>query len=172
MGPATNLSNYGQSERDHERELRDRDREQEWERERGQRMREREREGADVIQRGTSPPPYAGSRPRYPLVDERDGYLSHSREPRGYRNDAPPHGSHPAVSRSMSPRSRSGSPPPRRSPRDAYYERDVPGLRSQAHGPGAEADVPRHAQPEGGGLERDVDMEDVRARARAPEPAD
>jgi len=172
MGPATNLSNYGQSERDHERELRDRDREQEWEREwereRGQRMREREREGADVIQRGTSPP--SSYRPRYPVVDERDGYLSHPREPRGYRNDAPPHGSHPAASRSMSPRSRSGSPPPRRSPRAVYYERDVPGLRSQAHGPGAETDVSRRAQPEGGGLERDVDMEDV--RDRAPEPAD
>jgi hypothetical protein len=81
MGPATNLSNYVQPERDHERELRDRDREQEWERERGQRLREREREreGADVIQRGTSPP-YAGSRPRYP-VDERDGYMTHPREP-------------------------------------------------------------------------------------------
>ena len=173
MGPATNLSNYVQPERDHERELRDRDREQEWEREREQRLRERERGreregGADVIQRGTSPP-YTGSRPRYP-VDERDGgYMAHPRESRGYRNDAP-HGSHPAAaSRSMSPRSRSGSPPPRRSP---YYERDVPGLRSQAHGPGAEADVSRHAQPahSEGELERDVDMEDV--RDRAPEPAD
>src|SRR6266404_3740927 len=132
MGPAMNPNNYGQPEREHDRELRDRDREQEWERERGQRLREREREreGADVIQRGTSPP-YASFRPppRYPL-EERDGYSSQSREPRGYRNDAP-HGSHPAASRSLSPRSRSGSPPPRRSPRDVYYERDVPGLRSQ-----------------------------------------
>jgi hypothetical protein len=79
MGPATNLTNYAQPERDHERELRDRDREQEWEREREQRLRERgrerEREGADVIQRGTTPPPYAGSRPRY-AVDERDGYMA------------------------------------------------------------------------------------------------
>ncbi|KAH9077041.1 hypothetical protein EDB83DRAFT_2347918 [Lactarius deliciosus] len=157
MGPATNLSNYVQPERDHERELRDRDREQE------------EREGADVIQRGTTPP-YAGSRSRYP-VDERDGYLSHSREPRGYRNDVP-HGSRPAASRSLSPRSRSGSPPLRRSPRDSYYERDVPGLRSQVHGPGAETDVHRHAQPvhSEGELERDVDMDD--GRDRAPEPAD
>ena len=181
MGPATNLSNYGQLDRDHERELherelRDRDREQEWERERGQRMRERDREGVDVIQRGTSPTSsYASSRPRYPVVDERDGYLSHPREPRGYRSDVPPpsHGSHPAASRSMSPRSRSGSPLPRRSPRDSYYERDLPGLRSQAHGPGVETDVSRHAQPahsEGGELERDVDMEDV--RDRAPESAD
>jgi hypothetical protein len=174
MGPATNLSNYAQPERDHERELRDRDREQEWEREREQRLRERgrerEREGADIIQRGTTPPPYAGSRPRY-AVDERDGYMAHPREPRGYRNDAP-HGSHPAASRSMSPRSRSGSPPLRRSPRESYYERDVPGLRSQAHGPGVEADGSRHAQPahSEGELERDIDMED--ARDRAPEPAD
>lgn len=165
MGPATNLTNYAQPERDHERELRDRDREQEWERERGLRLRERERErereGADVIQRGITPP-YAGSRPRYP-VDERDGYMAHPREPRGYRNDAP---------RSMSPRSRSGSPPLRRSPREAYYERDVPGLRSQAHGPGAEVDVSRHAQPahSEGELERDIDMEDIRDRAL--EPAD
>ncbi len=173
MGPAMNPNNYGQPEREHDRELRDRDREQEWERERGQRLREREREreGADVIQRGTSPP-YASFRPppRYPL-EERDGYSSQSREPRGYRNDAP-HGSHPAASRSLSPRSRSGSPPPRRSPRDVYYERDVPGLRSQPHGPGAETDVSRRAQPthSEGELERDVDMEDV--RDRAPEPAD
>lgn len=168
MGPATNLGSYGQPERELEREFRDRDHEQEWERERAQRLREREREreGADVIQRGTSPP-YAGSRPRY-SVDERDGYLSHPRDPRGYRNDAP-HGSHPAALRSLSPRSRSGSPPLRRSPRDAYYERDVPGLRSQVHGPGAETDVSRHARSEGE-LERDVDMEDV--RDRAPEPTD
>ena len=161
-----NVSNYGQPERDHERELR----EQDWERERGQRLRDRE--GGDVVHRGASPP-YASSRSRYP-IDERDGYLPHPREPRGYHHNDAPHGAHLAVSRSLSPRSRSGSPP-RRSPREMYYERDAPSVRSQAHGSGVEMDMPRRvplARSEGDleRLERDVDMEDV--RDRAPEPAD
>lgn len=161
-----NVSNYGQPERDHERELR----EQDWERERGQRLRDRE--GGDVVHRGASPP-YASSRSRYP-IDERDGYLPHPREPRGYHHNDAPHGAHLAVSRSLSPRSRSGSPP-RRSPREMYYERDAPSVRPQAHGSGVEMDMPRRvplARSEGDleRLERDVDMEDV--RDRAPEPAD
>jgi hypothetical protein len=157
--------NYGQPERDHERELRDREREQDWERERGQRLRERE--GSDITHRGASPP-YASSRSRYP-IDERDSYISHAREPRGYYHNDTAHGPHPAVSRSLSPRSRSGSPP-RRSPREMYYERDVSGVRT--HGSGVEMDMPRRvplAHSEGD-LERDVDMDDV--RDRAPEPTD
>jgi hypothetical protein len=169
MGPGSNIGNYVGSEREHERgEFRDRERDQDWERERGQRPpreweREREREGSDVVQRGGSPP-YANSRSRY-AIDDRDGYMSHAREPRGYHhNDAP----HLAVSRSLSPRSRSISPP-RRSP---YYEREGPGMRPQAHGVGIEMDMPRRAPPAhpDGDAERDVDMGDV--RDRAPEPAD
>ena len=168
MGPGTNISNYGPPEREHDRELRDRERDQEWERERGQRPREWEweREESDAVLRSGSPP-YASSRSRY-AIDDRDGYMSHAREPRGYHhNDGP----HPAASRSLSPRSRSISPP-RRSPRDAYYEREVPGMRSQAHGPGVEMDMSRRALPahSEGDLERDIDMED--GRDRAPEPAD
>jgi hypothetical protein len=166
MGPATNVSNYGPPEREHDRELRDRERDQDWERERGQRAREwdRDREGSDIVQRGGSPPPYASSRSRY-AIDDRDGYMSHVREPRGYHhNDVP----HPLASRSPSPRSRSISPP-RRSPRDTYYEREIPGMRPQPHGPGVEMDIARRAPPahSEGDLERDIDMED-----RAPEPAD
>ena len=170
MGPATNISNYGPPDREHDRELRDREREQDWERERerGSRSRdwEREREGNEVTQRGGTPP-YAGPRSRY-AIDDRDGYVSHAREHRGYHhNDVP----HPAVSRSLSPRSRSASPP-RRSPRDAYYEREVSNMRPQVHGSGVELDTGRRALPahSEGELERDIDMEDV--RDRAPEPAD
>ena len=161
MGPATNVSNYGPPDREHERELRDRERDQDWERERGHRSRdwEREREGNEVTQRGGTPP-YAGSRSRY-AIDDRDGYVSHARY---HHNDVP----HPAVSRSLSPRSRSASPP-RRSPRDAYYEREVSNMRPQAHGSGVDLDTGRRALPahSEGELERDIDMED-----RAPEPAD
>ncbi len=168
MGPATNIGNYGPPEREHDRELRDRERDQDWERERGQRPREweREREGSEVAQRGGTPP-YASSRSRY-AIDDRDGYMPHTREPRGYHhNDVP----RPAASRSLSPRSRSISPP-RRSPRDAYYEREVPNMRPQAHGPGVEVDTARRGLPahSEGELERDIDMEDV--RDRAPEPTD
>jgi hypothetical protein len=157
MGPGTNVGNYVPSERDHDREFRDRGRDQDWERERGHRSREweREREGNEVAQRGDTPP-YVSSRPRYGIDD---------RDVRGYHhNDVP----HPAASRSLSPRSRSASPP-RRSP---YYERDVSNMRPQAHGPGVEMDMPRRAVPtySEGELERDIDMEDV--RDRAPEPAD
>ena len=160
MGPGTNISSY---EREHDRE-----RDQDWERERGQRPREwdREREGNEVVQRGGTPP-YASSRSRY-AIDDRDGYMPHTREPRGYHhNDVP----RPAVSRSLSPRSRSISPP-RRSPRDAYYEREVSNMRPQAHGPGVETDTARRGLPahSEGELERDIDMEDV--RDRAPEPTD
>lgn len=170
MGPG--IGNYGASEREHEREFRDRERDQDWERERGQRPREweRERDGNDIVQRGGSPPPYANSRSRY-AIDDRDGYMSHAREPRGYHhNDVP----HPGASRSMSPRSRSISPP-RRSPRDTYYDREVSGVRPQAHGAGVgvEMDVSRRAPPghsDGDHLERDVEMGDV--RDRAPEPVD
>lgn len=170
MGPG--IGNYGASEREHEREFRDRERDQDWERERGQRPREweRERDGNDIVQRGGSPPPYANSRSRY-AIDDRDGYMSHAREPRGYHhNDVP----HPGASRSMSPRSRSISPP-RRSPRDTYYDREVSGVRLPAHGAGAgvEMDVSRRAPPghsDGDHLERDVEMGDV--RDRAPEPVD
>jgi len=168
LGPG--ISNYGPPEREHDRELRDRERDQEWERERGHRPREwereREREGSDIVQRGGTPPPYVSSRSRY-AIDDRDGYMSHAREPRGYHhNDVP----HRAPSRSLSPRSRSVSPP-RRSPRDAYYEREVAGMRPQAHGTGPEMDMGRRAPPahSEGELERDIDMEDV--RDRAPEPA-
>jgi hypothetical protein len=164
-----NVSNYGQPERDHERDFRDREREQDWDRERGQRFRERE--GNDVVHRGASPH-YSSSRSRYP-IDERESYTSHAREPRGYHHNDTPHGHHPAISRSLSPRSRSGSPP-RRSPREMYYERDVSSARQQAHGSGVEMDMPPRRAPHGanseGELERDVDMEDV--RERAPEPAD
>jgi hypothetical protein len=178
MGPG--IGNYGAPEREHERELRDREfrdrelrdreRDHDWERERGRRSREweREREGNDVVQRGGSPPPYANSRSRY-AIDERDGYMSHAREPRGYHhNDVP----HPGVSRSLSPRSRSISPP-RRSPRDTYYDREVSGMRPPAHGAGVEMDIPRRVPParsDGDHLERDVEMGD--ALDRAPEPVD
>jgi hypothetical protein len=94
--------------------------------------------------------------------------VSHAREHRGYHhNDVP----HLAVSRSLSPRSRSASPP-RRSPRDAYYEREVSNMRPQVHGSGVELDTGRRALPahSEGELERDIDMEDV--RDRTPEPAD
>lgn len=174
MGPG--IGNYGAPEREHERELRDRERDQDWERERGQRPREwdREREGNDVVQRGGTPPPYANSRSRY-AIDDRDGYMSHAREPpRGYHhhNDAP----RPGASRSLSPRSRSISPP-RRSPRDTYYDREVLSRRppAHAHGVGAvEMDISRRAPPahstDGDHLERDVEMGDL--RDRAPEPVD
>jgi hypothetical protein len=171
MGPGSNIGNYGGPDREHERVLRDRERDQDWDRERGQRPREweRERDGSEVVQRGGTPPPYANSRSRY-AIDERDGYMSHARgEPRGYHhhNDAP----HPAASRSLSPRSRSISPP-RRSPRDVYYDREGPGMRPQAHGAGVEMDMPRRAPPahSEGDLERDIDMAD--ARDRVPEPVD
>jgi len=168
MGPG--IGNYGAPEREHERELRDRERDQDWGRERGRRSHEweREREGNDIVQRGGSPPPYANSRSRY-AIDERDGYMSHAREPRGYHhNDAP----HPGASRSLSPRSRSISPP-RRSPRDTYYDREVSGMRPPAHGAGVEMDISRRAptaHSDGDHLERDVEMGDV--RDRAPEPVD
>ncbi|KAH9965804.1 hypothetical protein BC827DRAFT_1153272 [Russula dissimulans] len=169
LGPG--VSNYGPPEREQDRELRDRDRDQEWERERGYRPREWEREreregGSDIVQRGGTPPAYASSRSRY-AIDDRDGYMSHAREPRGYHhNDVP----HRPPSRSLSPRSRSVSPP-RRSPRETYYEREVGGMRPQTHGPGSEMDIGRRAPParSEGELERDIDMEDV--RDRAPEPA-
>jgi hypothetical protein len=171
MGPA--IGNYGAPEREHERELRDRERDQDWERERGQRAREweREREGNDVVQRGGSPPPYANSRSRY-AIDDRDGYMSHVRDARGYHHNDAPH--HPGgASRSLSPRSRSISPP-RRSPRDTYYDRgEVSGMRPPAHGVGVEMDISRRAAPahsDGDRLERDVEMGDV--RDRAPEPVD
>ncbi len=167
MGPG--IGNYGAPERELERELRDQD----WERERGQRVREweREREGNDSVQRGGSPPPYANSRSRY-AIDDRDGYMSHVREPRGgyHHNDAP----HLGASRSLSPRPRSISPP-RRSPRDTYYDRDVAGMRPTAHGTGSEMDIPRRAPPvhsDGDHLERDIEMGDVRDRDGDPEPVD
>lgn len=171
MGPG--IGNYGAPEREHERELRDRERDPDWERERGPRPREweREREGNDIVQRGGSPPPYSNSRSRY-AIDGRDGYMSHAREqPRGYHrhNDAP----RPGASRSLSPRSRSISPP-RRSPRDTYYDREMSGMRAPAHGAGAgvEMDISRRAPPahSDGDLERDVEMGDI--RDRAPEPVD